>query len=199
MLQAQRTFSPSEASAISGLDLRSVQREIDEGPVKKARAARNGRKRRLTRNDLLYFVLVRDFEKLLSKHGKELIYQAAHESSPSQVRKTNGTPASLKLLSLRKARSDMTQRLARLARARAMVVSDPEIRGGEPVIKGSRIGVYEVATMLERGATSEELLSGYPTLRPQHLDLAVMYAKAYPRRGRPPKHPWHRNPVALPD
>jgi len=92
-----------------------------------------------------------------------------------------------------------TGQLGSLAKAAAMVVSDPEIRGGEPVIKGTRIGVYEVATMLQRGASKEEILSGYPTLRPEHLDLAVIYAKAYPRRRRLPKHPWRRRPVALPD
>jgi len=80
-----------------------------------------------------------------------------------------------------------------------MVVVDPEIRGGEPVIKGTRIGVYEVATMLQRGASKEEILSGYPTLKPQHLELALIYANAYPQRPRRLKHPWHARPVALPD
>ena len=79
--------------------------------------------------------------------------------------------------------------IATLAKAKAMVATDPEIRGGEPVIKGTRIGVYEVATMLERGAGKEDILSGYPTLKPEHLELALIYAKAYPRRGRPPRHP----------
>ncbi len=38
----------------------------------------------------------------------------------------------------------------------------------------------------------EEILSGYPTLSREQLDLACIYAGAYPRRGRPPKHPWQR-------
>lgn len=195
----QETFTPSEAAAVCRLALRSVQREIDEGPVRKARATRAGHRRRLTKPDLLYFVLVKDFEKLFSKHGKELIYRAVRRSWPPRPDAAIKDPTVVGLLDLQKAWSEMTERLAKLARAKAMVVSDPEIRGGEPVIRGTRIGVYEVATMLERGASTEELLSGYPTLQPEHLELAVIYAKAYPRRGRPPRHPWHRSPVALPD
>jgi uncharacterized protein (DUF433 family) len=91
----------------------------------------------------------------------------------------------------------VTAEIATLATAKAMVVSDPEIRGGEPVIQGTRIGVYEVATMLKRGASKEDILSGYPTLKPEHLELALIYARAYPRRVRPPRHPWHKRPVAL--
>jgi uncharacterized protein (DUF433 family) len=55
-----------------------------------------------------------------------------------------------------------------LAKAKAMVISEPGSRGGEPVIKGTRIGVYELSTMLKRGATAEEILAGYPTLRAEH-------------------------------
>jgi uncharacterized protein (DUF433 family) len=81
--------------------------------------------------------------------------------------------------------------LSKLARARRMVVRDPEIRGGEPVIRETRIPVYLIADMLEQGATEQEIVLGYPTLKPENLELAGIYAKAYPRRGRPPKHPWH--------
>lgn len=192
-------FTPSEAAAISGLGLRSIQREIDEGPVSGARAARAGHRRRLSERDLLYFLLVKDFEKLFSKHGKQLIYKAVRGCLPPIKDAAVKSASVLGLLDVQKARSELTGQLARLAKAKAMVASDSEIRGGEPVIKGTRIGVYEVATMLQRGASREEILSGYPTLRPEHLELAVIYAKAYPRRGRPPKHPWHRRPVALPD
>jgi len=37
----------------------------------------------------------------------------------------------------------------------------------------------------------EEILAGYPTLKREHLEIAQFYAAAHPRRGRPPKHPWH--------
>src|SRR5579864_189607 len=158
----QETFTPSEAAAISGLGLRAIQREIDEGPLKTARAGRNGPRRQINKHDLLYLVLVRDFELLFSKRGKDLIYNTVRRCRPlgPGVAIKRASPV-LGLLDLQKAWSEMVRQLARLTKARAMVVSDPEIRGGEPVIGGTRIGVYEVAWMLERGATKEDLLSGY--------------------------------------
>jgi uncharacterized protein (DUF433 family) len=55
--------------------------------------------------------------------------------------------------------------VALLERAKNVVIRDPHIRGGEPVIRGTRIGVYEAATMAESASQSqiEEILSGYPT------------------------------------
>src|SRR5215472_7801825 len=82
----------------------------------------------------------------------------------------------------------------KLKQARGMVVEDPDIRGGEPCIRGTRVGVYEVASMLEQGASEEEILEGYPSLRRRQLELARIFAQAYPRKGRPPRHPWHQAP-----
>jgi uncharacterized protein (DUF433 family) len=82
---------------------------------------------------------------------------------------------------------------ALLDRARKMVVVNSAIRGGEPVLRGTRIGVYEVAAMA-KGATADErteILAGYPILKEEQLDLAIIFATAYPRRGRPPRHPWY--------
>jgi hypothetical protein len=39
--------------------------------------------------------------------------------------------------------------------------------------------------MLDAGAGSEELLSGYPSLTPHMLELARIWVTARPRRGRP--------------
>jgi uncharacterized protein (DUF433 family) len=82
-------------------------------------------------------------------------------------------------------------KMAVLDRARKEVLENPRIRGGEPCISGTRIGVYEIAAMLEEGESKDEILAGYPSLRPEHLEIARIYAQAYPRRGRPPRHPWH--------
>lgn len=46
-------------------------------------------------------------------------------------------------------------RLKQLKQARAMIVENPDIRGGKPCIRVPRIGVYEVASMLEEGASEE--------------------------------------------
>jgi uncharacterized protein (DUF433 family) len=73
----------------------------------------------------------------------------------------------------------------------SFVVSDPEIMGGLPVIRGTRIPVHLVAEMVAQGATAEEILSGYPTLTAEDLARAVRYAAAHPLEEPPATHPWH--------
>lgn len=71
------------------------------------------------------------------------------------------------------------------------VVSDPEIRSGEPVVRGTRIPVYLLQDLKRQGATDEELLADYPSLDERSLASALLYADTHPRRGRPRKGPWH--------
>ena len=47
-----------------------------------------------------------------------------------------------------------------------------------------------VADMLAQGATSEDILDGYPTLNKEKIAIAPLYMRAFPRRGRPSRRPW---------
>jgi uncharacterized protein (DUF433 family) len=82
------------------------------------------------------------------------------------------------------------ERLAQIELARAFVVSDPEVRAGEPAVRGTRIPVYVLAELAAQGAGTEELLEDYPALTAESLEAALLFARMYPRRGRPPRGPW---------
>ncbi|NTI52815.1 DUF433 domain-containing protein [Agrobacterium rhizogenes] len=81
--------------------------------------------------------------------------------------------------------ADTRTRLDVLERAREAVTSDPEILGGTLVLKGTRVPVYDVAAMLLSGIPHEEIIEDYPSLDKPKLELAAIYAKANPQRGRP--------------
>ncbi|MGH9435927.1 MAG: DUF433 domain-containing protein [Terriglobia bacterium] len=83
----------------------------------------------------------------------------------------------------------VVERLDQLTRALAMVVEDPEILSGTPVIKGTRVPVYDIAAAVSEGAPKERVLKSYPSLREWQVDLAPIYAKAVPPRGRPKRAP----------
>ena len=68
--------------------------------------------------------------------------------------------------------------------------ADPAVRAGEPVVRGTRVPVHMLADLDAQGATREELLEDYPSLTPDDLDAALLYARVYPRRGRPRRAPW---------
>jgi uncharacterized protein (DUF433 family) len=72
-----------------------------------------------------------------------------------------------------------------------MIVSDPEILGGMPVIKGTRVLAHDLAASVRAGIPRDQILGAYPTIKEHHLDLAVTYAKANPLQGRTHRlSPW---------
>jgi uncharacterized protein (DUF433 family) len=77
------------------------------------------------------------------------------------------------------------ERLRQLMRAREMVIEDPEILSGTPVIKGTRVPVYDVAAAVESGTSKDRILKSYPSLKDWQVELATVYARAVPPRGRP--------------
>ena len=56
------------------------------------------------------------------------------------------------------------------------IVSDPEILGGKPCIKGTRISVEFILELLASGATPEDVLRTYPHLPDDAVSLALAYA-----------------------
>jgi uncharacterized protein (DUF433 family) len=77
------------------------------------------------------------------------------------------------------------ERLGELVSARKLVHSSPEILGGTPVIRGTRIPVYDVAASATSGISTERILAAYPGLDAEKIELATTFAQAYPPRGRP--------------
>ncbi len=75
-------------------------------------------------------------------------------------------------------------RMASLARAEAAVLFDAEIRGGLPVMRGTRIGVYELADLC-KFETVHYILESFPSLSAEHLEQASLYARAHPLRNTP--------------
>jgi uncharacterized protein (DUF433 family) len=195
-MERGRTFTPAEAAVVTGVPVQAIHKAIDEGPLRGARG-RKVRRRSLTEADLLYLAASSIFDPDMVQLTQQARVQlrkafAAHCA-------IGKTPRKLLLfggleLDVRRMVAKMRSQAARLDRAKKIVAINPHIRGGEPVIRGTRIGVYEVAAMVEGASDNEidEILAGYPTLKREHIDLARLYAAAHPRRGRPPKHPWHR-------
>ena len=59
---------------------------------------------------------------------------------------------------------------------REHLISDPRVCGGQICAKGTRIPVTVILDSLAEGATREEILRSYPSLRPEHIDSALVYA-----------------------
>ena len=81
---------------------------------------------------------------------------------------------------------DALERAERYARLRdRWIVRDPDIKGGEPVISGSRVGVHLLADRIAQGEGDDVLDEDFPHIPREAREIAVQYAKTNPRRGRP--------------
>ncbi|MBI3972404.1 MAG: DUF433 domain-containing protein [Chloroflexi bacterium] len=58
------------------------------------------------------------------------------------------------------------------------ITADPAIFGGKPIIRGMRISVELVLSLLAQGETVESLLEDYPNLEPADIRACLAYAHA---------------------
>jgi uncharacterized protein (DUF433 family) len=56
------------------------------------------------------------------------------------------------------------------------LIRKPGVCGGELCATGTRIPVTVILDSLAEGATKEELLASYPSLRAEHIHAALAYA-----------------------
>lgn len=54
--------------------------------------------------------------------------------------------------------------------------SDPDVCHGQLCAKGTRVFVTVILDSLAEGASHEEILGSYPSLRPEHIEAAIAYA-----------------------
>jgi uncharacterized protein (DUF433 family) len=53
---------------------------------------------------------------------------------------------------------------------------DPAVCGRDLCARGTRVPVTVILDSLAEGSSRDEILSSYPTLRPEHIDAALGYA-----------------------
>jgi len=57
-----------------------------------------------------------------------------------------------------------------------IIISDPDILNGKPIVKGTRISVGLILQCLASGMSKEDILMGYPTLTREGLEAALDFA-----------------------
>lgn len=180
-------FTPTEAAVLTGLPLKAVNNAIDKKTVSAVAGEDEGRPTRLLdAHALVSLSLERRLADRIAPELRRKVFDALVESPRNVVSLEGG----LLKIDLREPRRELATSLRELRRARRLVVSDPEIMGGDPVFRGTRVPVHLIADLVAQGATEAELLGGYPRLASEMIRLAPVYAAAYPLRGRPRRQPW---------
>lgn len=56
------------------------------------------------------------------------------------------------------------------------ISSDPDILHGKPCVRGTRIPVYLIVSLIAEGETVENIIKDYPSLTPEDIRTALRYA-----------------------
>ncbi len=180
-------FTPAEASWVTGLSVKAINRVLEDAAVP-FRTVRAGTRRRwyLPYSSLVCLQLhAGGLNRLPLRIRKDVFRCVLRQPHQKQLKYTEAL-----IIDVDAARAKMTTRLEVLERATRTIESDPDIMQGTPVFRGTRVPVYLIAEMVERGVSSEEILDGYPSLTRAMIDHARVYAASHPKAGRPSTQPW---------
>lgn len=183
-------FTATEAAVLTGLPIKAVHNAIDKRTIATADAQAGEGARLLDLRALTALALER---RLAGRFVPELRRQV-FDALADAPRDTLSIEGGLLRIDLRAPRRELAASLRELRRARRLVVTDPEIMGGDPVFRGTRVPVHQIAALLGQGVSEAELLEDYPRLTPEMLRLAPLYAAAYPLRGPRRTQPWRDRP-----
>jgi uncharacterized protein (DUF433 family) len=64
------------------------------------------------------------------------------------------------------------------AELRKRITADPGIFGGKPIVRGMRISVELILSLLSQGEAAEGILADYPDLEPDDIRACLAYAHA---------------------
>jgi uncharacterized protein (DUF433 family) len=56
------------------------------------------------------------------------------------------------------------------------ITSDPAIFGGKPIVRGRRLAVEHVLSMLAAGDSGQDILNAYPFLESEDIRACMLYA-----------------------
>ena len=73
-----------------------------------------------------------------------------------------------------------------------LIARDPEILGGTPWIRGTRLNVYAIAARLTGTETAEDIVAENPWVTVEMVHAAVAYAAAHPQVEHPDGRPWRK-------
>jgi len=180
MADTPRTYTPAEAAALSELAVKSVHNAIDKRIIE-AHFGREGRE--LTDEDLLRLKLWYGVGSILSAERRKRLFDTIDQNPDADTVRADD----YLIVDVARAREQLAARAEALREAEQKIDSVKGVAGGKPVFKGTRVPVRMIAAMKQQGASSAEIVDGYPSVTARMVELAEIWTAAHPARGRPKK------------
>jgi uncharacterized protein (DUF433 family) len=188
-------LTPSEVAELSGAPRRVVEKAIEERVLRvrfrPARGAVRRARRMLEIHAVAFAAVISRLElKLTGAHKKRLVAKLAHLKL-TDIRKARIELAPAVEIDVGRLVGDVMDRAERYRAARdELIVIDEAVKGGTPVIRGTRMTVYSVLGGVEHGDTIDDIVADNPDLSRRALEAAIIYARTHPLMGRPGGRPW---------
>jgi uncharacterized protein (DUF433 family) len=171
-------FTFPQASLILGMDQKAVRNAV-ERDLKPVGLASTGAGKLLSRVALLAIQLVHSYStKFSAGFRRTLLKQIVKNSQLRSVQEGSV------VVDLKEHREVVDTGVVRLKAAIAAVHCDAKVLRGEPCIAGTRIPVHMISEISVKYGI-DETLDTYPNLTRSQVELAMVFAKAHPRQGRP--------------
>ena len=192
MDSAADMLKPTEAAVVARVTLRDVNRAIDERILPEGFfSLDDGRRVLVTACTLIAFYFdsakrLTSEERLFAiREAGARLYRFRARALASLIEEDWTVRDDFLTIDLTPFVKRTKERMDRLTAAREMAVSDADILGGAPVVRGTRVPIYDVAASVAAGLPTGRILAAYPTLDADKVELAAIYAAANPARGRP--------------
>jgi uncharacterized protein (DUF433 family) len=171
----------SEIAEISGVSVNAVNKAIEQ---RVAKARRQRGRTLLAADEAAALALLSELPVNLSIKLKRDVRNWIVKRNPARAEEFELSRA-LRVAMTENA-ADVAKRAFDYVRMREIYVEvDPGKMGGTPVIRGTRVPVRTLAQLVEGGESREALKEDYPHIPEEAYDVAALWARGNPRRGRP--------------
>lgn len=173
-------FTAAEAAFVLREPVRTIKKSLERGPVRPMLLRREGAAlRAIEWSDLFYLYAVRELSEELTPRGRVEFYEALKHRPAQQHGEVRFGRFRIEI-------GDLIAEVQKRTADLTALADKVEFRAdGEPLFKGKDVEVHRIATLLEGGASVEQVLEDYPSLSRSDIETAKDYAKAHPKAGRP--------------
>lgn len=182
---ASPLLTRNEIAEISGVSINAVNKALEQ---RVAKARRQRGRTLLAADEAAALALLSELPISLSIKLKREVRNWIVKRNPAKAEEFELSRA-LRVAMTENA-ADVAKRAFDYVRLREKYVEvDRAKMGGVPVIRGTRVPVRTLAQLVEGGESRQALREDYPHIPEEAYDVAVLWAKGNPRRGRPAGNP----------
>jgi uncharacterized protein (DUF433 family) len=181
-------FTPREVAELSETPKWVIEKAIEQNVLAPEHGQRGRRRRRrlLPLYAIAYVKVVDGVDIRMDLRMKRRLAFELAQLSPDEFSRTRIELAPALELDVGRLLGDAIRKAEAYGEVRDTLIVEDEAIGG-PVIRDTRISVYALADRIADGEDVSELLQDYPDLPKAAIDAAVIYARANPPVGAPPR------------